>query len=192
MSHREPAGIATSRNRSITVVALVVIGATLISVVASHLLASPTSAADGAVSGGLTVFGTDSPAVSNLDPDLLRALRRAAADAARDGVKILVSSGWRSPRYQEHLLDQAVSKYGSKEKAARWVATANTSAHVSGEAVDIGPSRAMAWLSRRGASYGLCQVYRNEPWHYELRPDAIDDGCPSTYADPRHDPRMHQ
>ena len=24
---------------------------------------------------------------------------------------------------------------------------------------------------------GLCQIYRNEPWHQELRPEAIDYGC---------------
>ena len=34
-----------------------------------------------------------------------------------------------------------------KQEAARWVATPNTSAHVSGDAVDIGPSGAAAWLS---------------------------------------------
>ena len=50
----------------------------------------------------------------------------------------------------------------------------------------------MAWLFRHGAEYRLCQIYRNEPWHYELRPEAIDVGCPSMYADPRHDPRMEQ
>jgi zinc D-Ala-D-Ala carboxypeptidase len=50
----------------------------------------------------------------------------------------------------------------------------------------------MAWLSRHGAQYRLCQIYRNEPWHYELRPDATDDGCPSMYPDPSHDPRMQQ
>ena len=49
---------------------------------------------------------------------------------------------------------------------------------MSGDAVDIGPSDATAWLSEHGAEYGLCQIYRNEPWHYELRPDAIDHGCP--------------
>jgi CubicO group peptidase (beta-lactamase class C family) len=63
---------------------------------------------------------------------------------------------------------------------------------VSGDAVDIGPSDARAWLSEHGAEYGLCQIYRNEPWHYELRPEAIDDGCPPMYADPTHDPRMRQ
>jgi LAS superfamily LD-carboxypeptidase LdcB len=140
----------------------------------------------------LTVFGNNRPAVANLDPDLLGALRQAATDAAREGVQILVNSGWRSPKYQTQLLHQAVSKYGSKENAARWVATAKTSSHVSGRAVDIGPSRAMTWLSRHGAPYRLCQIYRNEPWHYELRPEAIDDGCPSMYANPSHDPRMRQ
>ncbi len=52
--------------------------------------------------------------------------------------------------------------------------------------------RATAWLSKHGAKYGLCQIYRNEPWHYELRPEAIDRGCPPMYADPTHDPRMQQ
>ena len=77
-----------------------------------------------------------------------------------------------------------------KQEAARWVATADTSAHVSGDAVDIGPSDAAAWLSEHGAEYGLCQIYGNEPWHYELRPEAIDHGCPPMYADPTQDPRM--
>jgi hypothetical protein len=70
------------------------------------------------------------------------------------------------------------------------VATPATSAHVSGEAVDVGPLDATAWLTRHGAKYGLCQIYRNEPWHYELRPGAFDHGCPPMYADPTHDPRM--
>jgi hypothetical protein len=149
--------------------------------------------AGGSVRRGLTVFDYERPPVANLNPDLLDAVRRAALDAAsRDGVKIVINSGWRSPEYQERLRRQAASKYGSEENAARWVATAGTSSHVSGQAVDIGPSRAMAWLSRHGAGYGLCQIYRNEPWHYELRPEAITDGCPSMYADPRHDPRMQQ
>jgi len=96
------------------------------------------------------------------------------------------------PEYQEQLHREAVSKYGSEEEAARWVATADTSAHVSGDAVDVGPSDATAWLSEHGAEYGLCQIYSNEPWHYELRPEAIDHGCPPMYADPTQDPRMQQ
>jgi LAS superfamily LD-carboxypeptidase LdcB len=149
-----------------------------------------TTEADGAVPGGVTVFDDQYPGVANLDPALLRALREAATDAADDGVELYVNSGWRSPEYQKQLLREAVSKYGSEEEAARWVATPDTSAHVSGDAVDIGSFDATAWLSEHGAKYGLCQIYRNEPWHYELRPQAIDRGCPPMYADPTHDPRM--
>jgi zinc D-Ala-D-Ala carboxypeptidase len=128
----------------------------------------------------------------NLDPALVGALRQAAADAAYDGVELYVKSGWRSPEYQQQLLNEAISKYGSEAEATRWVAPPNTSAHVKGDAVDIGPSGAAAWLSEHGAAYGLCQIYANEPWHYELRAEAGDHGCPAMYADPTHDPRMQQ
>jgi hypothetical protein len=148
--------------------------------------------ADGAVPDGTTVFDEEIPGVANLDPDLLGALREAATDAADDGVEFLVESGWRSPEYQDQLLREAISEYGSEEEAARWVATADTSPHVSGDAVDIGHSDATAWLSEHGAEYGLCQSYGNEPWHYEVSPEAIDHGCPPMYADPTHDPRMQQ
>lgn len=143
---------------------------------------------DGAVPAGVTVFDDDYPAVANLDPALLRALREAAADALEDGVTFYVNSGWRSPAYQNELLREAVVKYGSEEEAARWVATPETSQHVRGSAVDIGHSEAKAWLAEHGAAYGLFQIYRNEPWHYELRPD----GCSTMYADPTHDPRMQR
>jgi D-alanyl-D-alanine carboxypeptidase len=169
MSHSEPARIAARWIRLVILVALVSATATLIG-----------------------VFDEESPAVTNLDPALRRAVRQAAKDAAKYEVEIVVNSGWRSPEYQQRLFRQAVSKYGSEEKAARWVATADTSSHVSGHAVDIGPTPATTWLSKHGARYGLCQIYRNEPWHYELRPKAIDHGCPSMYADPGRDPRMHQ
>jgi D-alanyl-D-alanine carboxypeptidase len=150
----------------------------------------PPGEPDIAVPDVATVFDDDSPAVANLDPALLGALRQAATDAADDGVEFVVNSGWRSPEYQEQLLQEAVSEYGSEEEAARWVATPDTSPHVSGDAVDVGPDDATAWLSKHGAEYGLCQIYGNEPWHYELRPEAIDDGCPAMYADPTQDPRM--
>jgi D-alanyl-D-alanine carboxypeptidase len=192
MASNEPARTAGRRLRSTILAALVFVSATLIGVVTGQLAGRSSSEAAGVVRRGLTVFDEKSPALTNLDPDLRRALRRAAWDAAKHGVEIVVTSGWRSPEYQQRLLRQAVSKYGSEERAARWVAPADTSAHVSGHAVDIGPSRATSWLSKHGAEYRLCQIYRNEPWHYELRTEAIDDACPSMYADPRRDPRMHQ
>jgi zinc D-Ala-D-Ala carboxypeptidase len=148
--------------------------------------------ADGAVPDGTTVFDDGIPGVAKLDPALLGALRQAATDAADDGVEFVLDSGWRSPAYQEQLLHEAVLKYGSEAQAARWVATPGRSAHVSGDAVDIGPSGGAAWLSEHGAQYGLCRIYGNEPWHYELRPEAAAHGCPAMYADPTHDPRMQK
>jgi D-alanyl-D-alanine carboxypeptidase len=148
--------------------------------------------ADGVVPDGTTVFDDRVPAVSRLDPQLLAALQRAGADAEDDGLALFVNSGWRSRAYQEHLLEEAVSRYGSRAEAARWVATPSTSPHVSGEAVDIGHPEAAEWLAEHGAAYGLCRVYGNEPWHYELRPEAVDDGCPQVYDDPTDDPRMHR
>jgi zinc D-Ala-D-Ala carboxypeptidase len=208
MTYRKPARTAARRTRSTILAALVVVSAALVGVlgyqslaVSSSRAASPIGVlrsehrgalgeADGAVPDGTTVFDDEIPGVANLDPALLGALRQAATDAAGDGVELYVDSGWRSPEYQEQLLHEAVSKYGSEREAARWVATPDTSAHVSGDAVDIGHADATAWLSEHGAKYGLCQIYRNEPWHYELRPEAIDHGCPPMYADPTHDPRM--
>ena len=219
MTYGKRAGTATRRIRIrwIRVAGLLVVIASIAASLGSQLLASSSSTAasptdvlrrehrglsdehrgalgeaDGAVPDGATVFDDAIPAVANLDPDLLGVLRQAATDAADDGVEFFVDSGWRSPEYQEQLLDEAVAKYGSETEAARWVAAPNMSAHVSGDAVDIGRSDATAWLSEHGASYALCQIYSNEPWHYELRPEAIHHGCPPMYADPTHDPRMQQ
>ena len=146
---------------------------------------------DGVLPDGTTVFDKEYPGIANLDPELLQALRRASTDAADDGITLHVNSGWRSPEYQTQLFREAVSEYGSEAEAARWVATPETSAHVSGNAVDIGPLDATAWLFEHGADYGLCQTYRHEPWHYELLPQAMDGGCPHTdLGPPADDPRM--
>ncbi|HWN22038.1 MAG TPA: M15 family metallopeptidase [Gaiellaceae bacterium] len=211
MTHGQPARPTTRRIRIrwIRVAGLLVVIAAFAAALGHELpaLSSSTAASpidvlrgehrgalgeDSAVPDGTTVFDDGIPGVANLDSALLGALRQAATDAADDRVEFFVDSGWRSPEYQEQLLREAVSEYGSEEEAARWVATPNTSAHVSGDAVDIGPLDATAWLSAHGAGYGLCQIYSNEPWHYELRPEASDHGCPPMYADPTHDPRMQQ
>lgn len=144
----------------------------------------------GALPDGVSVFDDGYAAVANLDGGLLSAIRDAASAASADGVAFVVNSGWRSPEYQRQLLQEAISEYGSEDEAARWVATAETSPHVSGNAIDIGPTDATSWLSIHGAEYGLCQIYANESWHYELRPDAVTVGCPEMYQDPTYDPRM--
>ncbi|MFI7065283.1 M15 family metallopeptidase [Kribbella sp. NPDC050124] len=206
MSASRPAPTANRRTRLMIRAAFVVANVAVVGVFIQQSLASSAfprvstsetghqalGEADGFVPAGVTVFDDEIPAVANLDADLLVALRKAATDARRDGVEFFVNSGWRSAAYQEKLLRAAVSKYGSEEEAARWVATPSTSPHVSGHAIDLGRADATAWLSEHGARYGLCQIYDNEPWHYELRPEAVEHGCPPRYPDPAHDPRMTQ
>jgi zinc D-Ala-D-Ala carboxypeptidase len=207
VSHRQPARTTSRRIRirRIRVAGLLIVIAAIAAalgyqslVSSSSTAASPIDVLSGERPGALGAPDDVVPTPrrirggGNLDPALAGALRQAATDAAYDGVELYVKSGWRSPEYQQQLLNEAISKYGSEAEAARWVATPDTSPHVSGDAVDIGPSDATAWLSENGAAYGLCQIYGNEPWHYELRPEAIDHGCPPMYADPTQDPRMQQ
>jgi D-alanyl-D-alanine carboxypeptidase len=190
MNRTEPARAAARPARAGILAAAAALSVALVGVAAWPIggAVSPV----GAVLDGVTVLDDNRPTVANLDPALLGALRRAAAQAALDRVEIVVNSGWRSRQHQERLLQEAVSKYGSLRQAARWVATPDTSPHVSGNAVDVGPSDAAVWLSEHGAAFGLCQIYGNEPWHFELRPQAIAHGCPPRYADPMQDPRMQR
>jgi hypothetical protein len=190
MDHGTTLSAPTRQRRRIVLVGLAILRAAVAACIVWPSLVA--SQADGVIPDGMSVsvFADELPAVGGLDPELLDALRRAARDAEADGVGLRINSGWRSPGYQRQLWREAVVEHGSKEEAARWVATPETSAHVSGEAVDVGPSEAAAWLADHGPAYGLCPIYGNEPWHFELRPDAVDDGCPPMYADPTEDPRM--
>ncbi|MCA5894172.1 M15 family metallopeptidase [Isoptericola sp. NEAU-Y5] len=174
------------------VLAASVVGASVVAAMAAGVLPVRQLGSDGEVHGDVTVFDGEAPAVARLDPQLLGAVRRAASAAEADGVTFWVNSGWRSPEYQDELFRDAIAEYGSVEEAARWVATAETSPHVHGDAIDVGLWDATAWLAERGAAYGLCQIYGNEPWHYELRPDAADHGCPAMYPDASHDPRLQR
>ena len=49
----------------------------------------------------MSPFDTERPAVANLDPAVRAAIQRAATDAHRDGITIMINSGWRSHRYQQ-------------------------------------------------------------------------------------------
>jgi zinc D-Ala-D-Ala carboxypeptidase len=106
--------------------------------------------------------------VARLDPDLRDAVRAATRAAREDGVRMEITSGWRSREHQQRLYDEAVARYGSEDEARRYVATPDSSAHVTGDAVDLGPTDALSWLSQHGADFGLCQTFANEMWHYEL------------------------
>ncbi len=139
---------------------------------------------DGSIPDHTSISPDDSehPAIARLDPELLAAVREAARDARAAGVELRVTSGWRSKAYQQRLLDEAVARYGSLEEARRLVSTPEKSAHVTGKAIDIGPTDAADWLIRNGSDYGLCQTYANEMWHFELA-TAPGGECPVPLSD---------
>ncbi len=125
----------------------------------------------------LSPYDIADPAVGNLDPALRLAVQRAADVAAADGITMTITSGWRSPQFQQQLLDDAVTIYGSYAAARQYVQTPQHSRHVLGQAVDIGGAGADQWLIANGARFGLCQIYANELWHFELATDAAGN-CP--------------
>jgi D-alanyl-D-alanine carboxypeptidase len=53
-------------------------------------------------------------------------------------------------------------------EARKFVLPPELSSHVRGDAVDVGPTKAAFWFAEHGSDYGLCQMYSNEVWHYEL------------------------
>ncbi len=97
------------------------------------------------------------------------------------------------PAYQEHLLDEAVSKYGSRAEAARWVATPeHLSARVRGRGRHRALRRRDVAVRARLRRTGCAGSTTTSPGTSSCGPDAIDQGCPARYADPTHDPRMQE
>jgi hypothetical protein len=125
----------------------------------------------------VTPFDVDNPIVAWIDPRLLTAIQNAARGAASAGIDMHITSGWRTKGFQQRLFNDAVRTYGSKDIAQQYVASPDTSRHVMGKAVDVGPAEADKWLIANGSRFGLCQIYANEIWHFEL---AADHGgqCP--------------
>lgn len=184
--------IAPARSHRLAFAALGLVAAILLAALAGVWLRAVLTTdgsfapdeANGLIRGdqAVTVGDDHLPAIAGLDAELRDVMRAATADAAGDGVALLVSSGWRSEAYQRWLMGDAIRYYGDEDTARHFVATPEASQHVTGDAVDIGPLDAQLWLGEHGAAYGLCQTYANERWHFEL---ATTPGgtCPDMRAD---------
>lgn len=123
--------------------------------------AAPASAAGGmpsTASGG----GYGGPLVyrngEGMRPDVARAFDRMAAAAARAGVVLLVSSGFRSDAEQAALF--------AANPDPRWVAPPGRSLHRCATELDLGPASAYAWLAANAPRFGFVQRYAWEAWHY--------------------------
>ncbi|CAM5787999.1 Peptidase M15B domain-containing protein OS=Cellulomonas persica OX=76861 GN=CPE01_26750 PE=4 SV=1 [Cellulomonas persica] len=121
---------------------------------------------------------SDALVATGLDPTLARRVARAQAAAEADGVVLSVTSGKRTAQEQEGLVADAIKRYGSKREASRWVLPPESSAHVQGLAVDVGPTEGALWLGEHGLDYGLCRTYANEVWHFEPLPKGATTCAP--------------
>lgn len=113
---------------------------------------------------------------------------RGAARA--DGVTIVPVSGFRPISYQKNLFVRAVKRYGSEQKAARWVAPPEYSEHATGWALDLGDEShratdieqtfqstpAFRWLQSNAERFGFELSFprgnphgvNHEPWHWRF------------------------
>ncbi|GLP78947.1 hypothetical protein TUM20984_03670 [Mycobacterium antarcticum] len=107
-------------------------------ILADHTIAldPPADPGNGSLPNGdaLTPFDVQDPAVGRLDPALLSAIQNASTAATADGITMTITSGWRSPEFQQRLLDDAVHTYGSFTAAREYVQTPEASKHVVGAA----------------------------------------------------------
>lgn len=192
-----PSPAAVRRRRSFGIGAAVIVAVAIAVTVAFAFMSSAAlipgvpgagpggkgGSADGAIplTEPISPFDTEHDAVSGLEPAIRDAIQAAATDAATYGIDIELTSGWRSADYQAGLLRDAIEKYGSEAAAREFVSTPEASKHVSGQAVDIARVDPALWLEQYGSEYGLCRVFANESWHFEL---ATEPGgvCPDMLA----------
>jgi D-alanyl-D-alanine dipeptidase len=121
---------------------------------------------------GGTIAGTE-----GLTDNFSQRLSQFILDARTQGIDLNVSSGYRSYEKQKKLWEQALKKYGSPEKARKWVAPPGSSNHNRGTAVDLSSSglflgkdknvKATEWAHANAEKYGLNFRMGHEPWHIE-------------------------
>jgi hypothetical protein len=91
-------------------------------------------------------------------PDVARAFDRMEAAARADGVRLIVTSGYRSDAEQAELY--------ARHPDPKWVAPPGRSLHRWGTELDLGPPSAYGWLARNAGRFHFVQRYEWEAWHY--------------------------
>jgi hypothetical protein len=144
-----------------------------------------------------------------LNADFSTSLTAFINAAKADGIDLGIGSGFRSVEKQKQLWEQALKKYGTPEKARKWVAPPGRSNHNRGTAVDLNSSgaflgknkntKATEWAHANAEKYGLHFRMGHEPWHIEplnlskeqkAKIDAehqhSDSEDPNTHVDPNN------
>ena len=124
--------------------------------------APPVTASGGGYDGPLTYRMGKA-----MRPDVALAFDRMAAAALREaGLSLSINSAFRSDADQGRLF--------AANPNPRWVAPPGTSLHRYATELDLGPSRAYAWLARNSRRFGFIHRYAWEPWHYGFGPNPRD------------------
>ncbi|HEX3239146.1 MAG TPA: transglycosylase SLT domain-containing protein [Solirubrobacterales bacterium] len=110
--------------------------------------------ASGGGYGGPLVFHDG----KGMRPDVAAAYERMKADAADDGITLMVVSGFRSDAEQAALF--------AAHPDPKWVAPPGHSLHRCATELDLGPETAYAWLAANATRFGFVQRYSWEAWHY--------------------------
>jgi D-alanyl-D-alanine carboxypeptidase len=123
-----------------------------------------------------------------LDRETANAFQQMQADANKQGIKLIIISGFRSVATQEALFKRQIERKGGIEAAARYSAPPGHSEHHTGYALDIGDGNnpntdlkvafsttpAFQWLANTAHKYGFelsflpdnLQGVSYEPWHW--------------------------
>ena len=129
--------------------------------------------------GGLHRFTDGGPIKGSqgLNADFSTNLTAFINAAKAEGIDLNIGSGFRTAEKQKQLWEQALKKYGSPEKARKWVAPPGKSNHNRGTAVDLHSngnalgkqknSKATQWAHANAEKYGLNFRMGHEPWHIE-------------------------
>ncbi len=131
--------------------------------------------------------------IVRLLPAAANSFKRMQKEGLRHGIKIIPISGFRRFSYQSSLFERAVKRYGSRERAARWVAPPGYSEHHTGLAIDIGDgarpecdveacfeeTRTYRWLRNNAERFGYELSFPGkgsmvsfEPWHWRFTGDS--------------------
>ena len=102
-------------------------------------------------------------------PDVARAFDRMEAAARADGVRLIVTSGYRSDAEQAELYE--------RHPDPKWVAPPGKSLHRWGTELDLGPPSPTRGLLATRGRFHFIQRYSWEPWHYgyTLNPRSTPD-----------------
>lgn len=111
------------------------------------------------------------------------AYQQAKQAMAAEGITMTLTSGKRSYEHQRDLFEKEVREKGSTAAARMRVLPPDESSHVDGNAIDINVA-AQPWMKSKGRQFGWCQIYANEPWHFEYQASYKTGSCPALKPHP--------